>query len=120
MIVVFEMLTNGCLNRTLEEVSKFLNFEFDRKRLSCIIKHSEGSFHRKKKGYTKNWLRKLTRTSNTRNVYENTINDTFTTQQKVKINMAILNVNEAIIKRELTPLPLSDNQSTVISLSLCP
>jgi hypothetical protein len=114
MIVIFEKLTNGFLNRTLEDVSKFLNIEFDRKRLSCIIKHSEGSFHREKKCFKKTSLR------NTSNLYENTTNDIFTTQQKEKINMAILNVNEAITKRGLTPLPLSDYQSTVIRLSLCP
>ena len=114
MVVVFEMLTNGFLKQTLEDVSNFLNFELDRKRLNCIIRNSEGSFHRKKKCYNKDLLRNIS------NLYENTTNDIFTTQQKEKVNKAILNVNEAIIKRGLTPLPLSDYQSTVIRLSLCP
>ena len=53
-------------------------------------------------------------------LYEKNTNDIFTIQQKKKINLAIWNVNEAIIGRGLTPLPLSDYQNTVISLSLCP
>ena len=128
MIVVFEMLTKGSLNQTLEDVSEFLNFEFDRKRLSCTIKHSEGRFHRKEKCIRKRvpTLRKNNPAkddnilNNTSSLFQNNTNDIFTAQQKKKINLAIWNVNEAIIKRSLTPLPLSDYQNTVISLNLCP
>ena len=130
MIVIFEMLTKrGMLNKTLEEVSEFLNFEYDSNRLSCTIKHSEGRFHRKEKCIRKRvpTLRKNKRAkddimliSSTNISNENNTNDIFTPQQKKKINLAIWNVNEAIIGRGLTPLPLSDYQNTVISLSLCP
>ena len=130
MIVIFEMLTKGgTLSKTLEEVSEFLNFEYDRNRLSCTIKHSEGRFHRKEKCIRKRvpTLRKnkrakddimLIRSTNISN--ENNTNDIFTPQQKKKINLAIWNVNEAIIKRGLTSLPLSDYENTVIRLNLCP
>ena len=128
MIVIFEMLTKGLLNQTLEDVSEFLNFEFDSNRLSCTIKYSEGRFHRKEKCIRKrvptlrrnNSAKDNIILNNNSSLYENNTNDIFTTQQKKKINLAIWNVNEAIIKRGLTPLPLSDYQSTVISLSLCP
>jgi len=126
MIVVFEMLTKVSLNQTLEDISEFLNFEFDSKRLSCTIKHSEGRFHRKQKCIRKRvpTFRKnnLAKDDNilSNSLYEKNTNDIFTIQQKKKINLAIWNVNEAIIGRGLTPLPLSDYQNTVISLSLCP
>ena len=126
MIVVFEMLTKVSLNQTLEDVSEFLNFEFDSKRLSCTIKHSEGRFHRKEK-----CIRKRVPGVRTKKVakddiilssisYQNNTNDIFTTEQKHKINLAIRNVNDAITTRGLTPLPLSDYENTVIRLSLCP
>ena len=131
MIVIFEQLTKkGFLNQTLEQLSEFLNFEFDENRLSCTIKHSEGSFHRKEKCIRRKRL--PTNIIKTRNqdiilnsdfnnsIGNETANDIFTNQQKDKINLAIRNVNDAINKRGLTPLPLSDYENTVIRLNLCP
>ena len=133
MIVIFEQLTKkDFLNQTLEELSEFLNFEFDENRLSCTIKHSEGRFHRKEKCIRKRVPAANVRRKNVANKdiipsFElsnsngyNSANDIFTSQQKDKINLAIRNVNDAINKRGLTPLPLSDYENTVIRLNLCP
>ena len=131
MIVIFEQLTKkGFLNQTLEQLSEFLNFEFDENRLSCTIKHSEGRFHRKEKCIRRKRL--PTNIIKTRNqdiilnsdfnnsIGNETANDIFTNQQRDKINLAIRNVNDAINKRGLTPLPISDYENTVIRLNLCP
>ena len=133
MIIIFEQLTKkDFLHQTLEELSEFLNFEFDENRLSCTIKHSEGRFHRKQKCIRRKRL-PVVHKNNVANKdmissfeFNNSIakdteaNDIFTSQQKDKINLAIRNVNDAINKRGLTPLPLSDYENTVIRLNLCP
>jgi hypothetical protein len=127
LVVIFEMLTKGLINQTLEDVSEFLNFELDRKRLSCTVKYSEGSFRRKEKCFKKrvpilpnnNLAKDDSLMSNASSMYENYTNDIFTIRQKTTINLAILNVNQAIIKRGFSPLPISDYQSTVIRLGLC-
>ena len=132
MIIIFEQLTKiDFLNQTLEQISEFLNFEFDENRLSCTVKHSEGRFHRKQKCIRRKRL-PANRVINVANkdiipssefnnsIGNDTANDIFTNQQKGKINLAIRNVNEAINKRGLTPLPLSDYENTVIRLNLCP
>ena len=126
MIIIFEQLAKGLLNQTLEDISEFLNFEFDKNRLSCTVKYSEGRFHRKEK-----CIRKRVPAVRTKKVakddiilsgslYQNNTNDIFTSEQKHKINLAIRNVNDAITTRGLSPLPLSDYENTVIRLSLCP
>ena len=124
MIVVFEHLTKGLLNETLKEIFTFLNFAFDEERLKCTIKHSEGRFHRKEKCIRKRLPVRKKNVAKENNIYsgsnQNNTNDIFTEQQKLKINLAIQNVNDAIIKRSLNPLPLSNYKNTVIRLNVCP
>ena len=130
MIVIFEHLTNKeLLHQTLDEISTFLNFASDENRLMCTINHSEGRFHRKEKCIRKK--RVVAAAVRAKNVSKDdvvsssaftndNVNDIFTGQQKRKINQAIKNVNDAIVKRDLTPLPIDDYENTVIRLNLCP
>ena len=130
MIVIFEHLTNKeLLHQTLDEISTFLNFASDENRLMCTINHSEGRFHRKEKCIRKK--RVVAAAVRAKNVSKDdvvssssftndNVNDIFTSQQKRKINQAIKNVNDAIVKRDLTPLPIDDYKNTVIRLNLCP
>ena len=124
MVIVFESLTKDSLNETLRDISTFLNFTFDENRIDCTARHSEGRFHRKQRCIRQKptVLKKIqgedTSLSNTD--YPSDLNDIFTEKQKAKINLAIRNVNNAILERGLTPLPISDYENTVISLNLCP
>ena len=128
MVIIFEHLTDkSLLDQTLKDISLFLNFELDENRLECTIKHSEGRFHRKGKciGRKKALPVKTKKVANEDNTIfssalPNNTNDIFTSKQKQEINLAIRNVNEAIINRDLTQLPLSDYENTVIRLNLCP
>ena len=131
MIVIFEHLTNKeLLHQTLDEISTFLNFASDENRLMCTINHSEGRFHRKEKCIRKKRVvaAAAVRAKNvskddvvsSSSFTNDNVNDIFTGQQKRKINQAIKNVNDAIVKRDLTPLPIDDYENTVIRLNLCP
>ena len=132
LIIVFESLPRGSLNETLKDISAFLNFEFDENRLECTARHSEGRFHRKER-----CIRHESPVSNKKVEANDTIllspdmairlallsldpHDIFTEHQKNKVNLAIRNVNNAILERGLKPLPVSDYENTVIGLNLCP
>ena len=123
LIVVFESLPKGSLNETLKDISTFLNFTFDENRLKCTARHSEGQFHRKERCIRQ----KRTPASNKNTEDDDSLllspnypHDIFTEVQKNKVNLAIRNVNNAILKRGLKPLPVSDYENTVIDLNLCP
>ena len=121
MIVIYENLTNKLHQQHLYDILNFLNFTVDLSRIECTIKHSEGKFHRKEKCIKKKFPDRENEDyfiSDEQN--NNTTNDIFTDDHKHKINMAIENVNELLVKRGFTLLPINEYKSTKIKLKLCP
>ena len=138
IIVIYEHITNENLrNETLKDISTFLNFTLNETRLNCTIKNSEGRLHRKEKCIRKRQQRNSPKNHKDKNRQQKNsqkktakkfpknlevkdgTNNIFTNQQEQQINLAINNVNNAIIKRGLNPLPLSDYENTEIILNMC-
>ena len=123
MVVVFEGLTkdSSVVKTTLNEISTFLGFTPpNEQRIDCTIHHSEGRFHRKQKCIKKKIPVKMNEdTYQYEERYHYNLDDIFTKIQKSKINQAIENVNAAIMKRGLTPLPVNDYKNTVVRLNIC-
>ena len=118
LVVVYEKLNTLSLNKTLHDISDFLDRNIDGDRLECTILHSEGKFHRKQKCIAPKF-----RDDNITDylVSENhTITkDIFSNENRLKINTAIENVNMAMLKRGLDNLPLQEYKETIIQLNLC-
>ena len=120
LVVVYEDLKTGLLRKALDDISIFLNFTIDENRLDCTIVHSEGKFHRKEKcinakfrdGQNADYL-----------IFEDQnkslTKDIFSSENRLKINAAIDNVNQAIVNRGLKSLPLEEYKDTTIKLRLC-
>ena len=120
MVIIYENITNNMLRNHLYDILDFLNLKVDLSRIECTIKHSEGEFHRKEtciKGKIPD-----RRNEDYSILYEKNndiTNEIFTNDHKLKINLAIDTVNEALIKRGFNPLPIDEYKNTKIKLKIC-
>ena len=97
---MFESLPKGSLNETLKDISTFLNFTFDENRLECTARHSEGRFHRKQRCIPHKPPASNKKAEDADSILHspNDPHDIFTELQKNKVNLAIRNVNNAILE----------------------
>ena len=125
MVAIYERLTEHLLEQEIYDIVDFLNFtSVEPHRIHCTVKHSEGEFHRKERG-----IRRKIQGQKIERKYEYSLSleqnqsvtsDIFTSGHRLKIDGAIDNVNNALLKRGLKELPWLDYKRTTIKLKLCP
>ena len=130
LVVVYEQLKTRLLRKSLGDISKFLNFTINGHRLQCTILQSEGIFHRKEKCIEAKFRgsrnidgTKMNKAGTEYLIFENEnqslTKDIFSSDNRLKIDAAIDNVNQAIINRGLNSLPVDEYRNTTIKLRLC-
>ena len=111
LVIYYENLTNmRHLKHTLKDVCKFLDFEFNEDRYSCILKHPYQKFKRNERCY-ENLEGEYLEGYNISNVFEE--------KHIVWINSAISRVNNALISRGMSSNTLHKYKNTVIKLNMC-
>ena len=111
LVIYYEDLKNiRRLKHTLKDVCKFLDFEFNEDRFSCILKHPYKKFKRKERCF-ENIEGEYLEGYNISNVFEE--------KHSVWINSAISRVYNALISRGMLSNTIQKYKNTVIKLNMC-
>ena len=114
LMVYYEDLQNiSLLKKTLTNITRFLNFPQDKKRLKCVLKHTTGMFRRKK--------RCLKEPSDPDGIDYGKLNNTeiYTVEQKIRIDLAIQNVHSTLTKHGHMSKHTLNYRDTSVKISLC-
>ena len=114
MMVYYEDLHNvSLLKKTLTNITEFLMFPLDKKRLKCVLRHTTGMFRRKK--------RCLKEPSDPDGIDYGKLNNTeiYTMEQKTRIDLAIKNVYSTLNKHGHMSKHLLSYRDTSVKISLC-
>ena len=111
LLIYYENLKDvSLLKQTLKDVCKFLEFEFNEDRFSCILKHPYQKFKRNE-GCYEHLEGEYLEGYNTSNVFQE--------KHNVWINSAISRVHHALISRGMSSNTLHKYKNTVIKLNMC-
>ena len=111
LVIYYENVKNNMrLKHTLKDVCKFLDFEFNEDRFSCILKHPYQKFKRNERCF-KNPEGEYLKGYNRSNVFEE--------KHSVWNNSAISRVYNALISRRMLSNTLQKYKNTVIKLNMC-
>ena len=123
LVIYFEELASRFTEITLKKITTFLNIQFNKDRLNCVLRHKEDVFKQETAFLDKNILHanpQHFRASNSCIGKEIHTFDMYTNMHVVWINSAIRNVKQELTKGGFDSSNLSKYENTNLRINICP